>query len=914
MRHLPAAILVALIALPGLAAEPADLEFVEKRVRPVLADNCFACHGPAKQKSGLRIDSRAAMLKGGDSGPALIPKDPDNSLLIQAVRHKGDLKMPPMKPQLSQLQITDLVEWVRRGAPWPETSALPKLADTTKHWAFQPVSDPAPPRVKDASWVRTSIDRFILAKLEERSLTPSPTADKRTLIRRVTFDLTGLPPTPEEIDAFLNDNSPGAFATVVDRLLASPAYGERWARYWLDVARFADTKGYVFLQDGNFPWAYTYRDYVIRALNADLPIDRFILEQLAADHLVTANDRRALTALGFLTLGGRFMNNPHDILDDQIDVVTRGLMGLTVTCARCHDHKFDPISQKDYYALYGVFASCTDPEVPPLFEDPPKTPAYEAFQKELASREKKLDDFINSQYEQMIKGAKERVAEYWLAVHAQSQHPTQDEFMLISDGPDINPTMLKRWRAQLDHARRQHDPVLAPWIAFAALPEKEFAAKAKELALGWFFKPEVAKPINPIVLHALAGKPPATLAEAVKRYGELLNDADHLWAEARKRDPKVMALSDPAFEQLRQVFHGFGAAPNVPRAVLNDLALFPDRASQGKLQEFRKAVEQWRISGTGAPPRAHAVVDRPQPLEPHVFLRGNPNQHGPAVPRRMPALLNTVAPEPFHTGSGRLELARAIVDPRNPLTARVFVNRVWQQHFGEGLVRTPADFGLRSDPPSHPELLDHLATNFMRGGWSLKRLHREILLSATYQQQSADRAELSKNDPENRWLGRMNRHRLDFEETRDALLAVAGRLDHRVSGPSAKDIVAAQSTRRTLYGFVDRLQVPALYRAFDFPSPDATSAHRDETTIPQQALFLMNSPFVIERARDLARRSQGGGDMYTRVKDLYRLCFGRSPSTEEVELARQFLGNGSPAAWERFAQALLATDEFVFLD
>jgi hypothetical protein len=376
-------------------------------------------------------------------------------------------------------------------------------------------------------------------------------------------------------------------------------------------------------------------------------------------------------------------------------------------------------------------------------------------------------------------------------------------------------------------------------------------------------------------------------------------------------DTTRSCLPDPALEQLRQVFHGPGAAPNLPLAQIDDLELFPDRPAQAKLQELRKAVEKWRIEGKGAPPRAHALVDLPRPLEPRVFLRGNPNQPGPAAVRKMPGVVAPQAP-PFHDGSGRLELAGDIVDPSNPLTARVFVNRVWLHHFGEGLVRTPGDFGLRGEPPTHPELLDYLANEFVRGGWSIKHLHRLILLSASYQQSCAAANAL---DPENRLLGHANRRRLDFEATRDALLAVAGRMDAKIGGPSARELLAPASTRRTLYGFVDRLQVPGLFRSFDFPSPDATSPQRDLTTTPPQALFLMNSPFVVECARGLARHVAVHADFKVRTEQMYLICFGRRPSLPELVLVSEFFSHETgPAVWERFAQALLETNEFVFVD
>jgi hypothetical protein len=903
------------------SSSASEAELFEKRVRPVLVEQCVGCHGPKKQRGGLRLDSREALLRGGDNGPVVKPGDPDNSPLIQAVRRNDELKMPPKTP-LKPDAVAALAEWVKRGAVWPaERSAGRDDAEAWKrHWAFQPVRDPALPVVRRQDWVRTSIDRFILAKLEERGLTPSAPADRRTLLRRATFDLIGLPPTPAEIAAFEADPSSDAFAKVVDRLLASPHYGERWGRYWLDVARYADTKGYVFFEEADYPWAWTYRDYVIRAFNEDLPYDQFIVQQLAADQLPLGADKRPLTAMGFLTLGGHFMSNPHDIIDDRIDVVTRGLLGLTVSCARCHDHKFDPIPTKDYYSLYGVFASSIEPMDPPLFANPPKTPQYEAFRKELAKREKALADFVRGKYEQVVESARTRVADYLLAAQAMRDQPRTDDFMIIADGNDLNPTMLVRWQAHLRRTRQKHDPVFAPWHLFAALPEKDFAAKARDLSAQLGKGSVPSGRINPLVARTFADNPPASMKDVAGRYGELLNGMEKLWREAERQAARLKCppetLLAPAAPELRQVFHGPAAPPDVPRNLLNELDLLPDRPSQDQLQKLRKEVEKWRVEGPGAPPRAHILTDAPAPYEPYVFLRGNPNNHGPSVRRQFLGMLAGPNPQPFQHGSGRLELARAITDRNNPLTARVLVNRIWLHHFGKGLVGTPSDLGLRSDPPTHPELLDHLATMFVKDGWSIKKLHRLILLSAVYQQQSDDRPDCRRVDPENALLGKMNRRRLDFEAMRDALLAVSGRIDRTQGGPSVKDIQGS-SGRRTVYAFLDRLHVPGLFRTFDFPFPDASSPRRDTTTIPQQALFLMNNPFVLECARRLVQLPEIAAekDCVRRVDRLYRRLYGRGPTTDEVSLAREFTGGGMETSrWVRYAQGLLMANEFAFVD
>jgi mono/diheme cytochrome c family protein len=919
------------LALAAVAAGPEPrpiapqaAEFFERKVRPILVENCVACHGPERQKAGLRLDSGPGMLKGSEAGPVVNPGDLDGSPLIEAIRRTGPSPMPPKKP-LSSQAVADLTTWVKMGAPWPEPTTKPvdaAAASWRTHWAFQPVKDPAPPAVRQADWPRTAVDRFVLAALEARGLGPSPAADKRTLIRRATFDLIGLPPTPEELDAFVQDEAPDAFARVVDRLLASPHYGERWGRYWLDVARYADTKGYVFFEDAAFPWAYTYRDYVIRALNDDVPYNQFVVEQLAADRLPLGSDKRALRALGFLSLGGRFMNNVHDVIDDRIDVVTRGLLGLTVTCARCHDHKFDPIPTRDYYALYGVFASSVEPGVPPLFTDPPDTKEFATFEAELRKREHALESFVAAKHAELVDGARTRAAEYLLAAQAALGQPTTEEFMLIADGGDLNPTMIVRWRGLLERTRRRYDAVFAPWHALAALSESGFAAQAAGLCRHWRNHPDPARPINAVVLQELLARPPQSLADVARIYARLLRGSEKMAAEAAARTASMgtapRPLPYPGLEELSQVFRAADSPPNLPLDPVGQLGLLPDRPSQATFQELRKAVESWRASGKGAPPRAMSLEDTPEPVEPRVFLRGNPNHLGERVPRRFLSALSSSSPVSFHDGSGRLELARAIADRDNPLTARVLVNRVWMHHLGAPLVRTPSDFGLRSDPPSHPGLLDHLAAAFMNEGWSIKKLHRRIMLSHTYQQASDDRDPCRKVDPENLLLWKYARRRLDFEATRDTLLAVSGRLNHTIGGPSDKDLTSPFSTRRTLYGFVDRLNLPGLYRTFDFPDPNATSPKRDPTTVAPQALFLMNHPFVLTVAKGVLSRPEIAGepDLHRRVGRLYRLLYQRSPNADEVRLAEQFVASEHPVpeAWAKYVHALLIANEFVFVD
>jgi len=926
MRFVLTSILV-LLAASTAGAEapkitPQQAEFFETHIRPVLVERCFECHGPQKQRAGLRVDSRELLLQGSENGTVVVPGDPTKSLLIRVIQHSTTPKMPP-RDKLPPAAIDALSTWVKMGLPWPGKTAFNvavKNDDAGKrHWAFQPVKLPPSPVEGVGPAVRgdaslSPVDLFIVDALSRKGLKLSPPADRRTLIRRATFDLIGLPPTPDEVAAFLADNTPQAFARVVDRLLASPHYGERWGRHWLDVARYSDTKGYVFFEENEYPWAHTYRDYVIRAFNDDVPFDQFILHQLAADQLVEPGKSESwpLAAMGFLTVGGRFMNNKHDIIDDRIDVVTRGLMGLTVTCARCHDHKYDPVPTGDYYSLYGVFASCYEPPVPPLFAPPPTTEAYLKFDNELKAREKNLTDFVQAKHSELVNGAKKRVAEYLLAAEMLRDQPDTQDFMLLSNTEDLNPTMIRRWKGFLDRTEKQHHPVFAPWHAFAALKEMEFVEKAAGVCASL----EQGR-INPLVAKAFVTVP-KSLKEVAERYSQLLNDVE-------KRAPSPLPLSpggrgegvrEEADAELHAVFHAADAPPNIKVPPLGDLALLPDRPSQAKLKELLKSLEEWRGKGAGAVPRAMVLHDLPTPVQPRVFRRGNPGNPGDVVARQFPAVLAGEKRQPFKNGSGRLELARAIVDPRNPLTARVIANRIWLHHFGAGLVRTPSDFGLRSDPPSHPELLDYLAGTFVSTGWSVKRLHRLIMLSQVYQQQSADRPEGLASDPENRLFWKMNRQRLDFETLRDSFLATADQLDHSIGGAAVKNIMAADAKRRTLYGFIDRLNLATLYRTFDFPSPDATSPERSVTTVPQQALFLMNNPFAIACARNVLNRRDLVGAMTTeaKVERLYQVMYGRNPTAAELQLGSQFNAQGDAASWQRYVQALLLSNEFCFVD
>jgi hypothetical protein len=939
MQRTPASLSILSIALfvcawQLTAAEPqpdsASLDFFEKHVRPVLVTHCLECHGEKKQESNLRLDSRDAVLKGGDLGPAAIPGKPAESHLVQAVKRDGDLQMPPVAP-LKPAEVEALAQWVELGLPWPEKSALIRAEDAWRsHWAFQKVvQSPLPAAAAEhAFWQQTSVDPFILEKQLAAGLSPSPPADRRTLLRRASFDLTGLPPSFEEVTAFEQDVSADAYERQIDRLLASPRHGERWARHWLDVARYADNKGYVFFEEKNYPWSYTYRDYVVRSFNEDKPYDRFVLEQLAADQLELGHDQRPLTALGFLTIGGHFMGNVHDLTDDRIDVITRGLMGLTVSCARCHDHKYDPIPQADYYSLYGVLRSCQEPLVPPEFTPPPAEERYEYFAMELAARNGRLEKFVRDKHAALVGGARTRVAEYLLAANAEKKNPTED-FMLLADPGDLNPDMITRYRVYLEKTEAQPHPVWLPWHLLAAIPDAQFSEQAPA-AIAAMAKGEtpagekLPAAVHPLVLRELTDKPPQSLADVAARYGELFKRIDDAWQMAIKSCaeqglPLPSGFTDAVDEALRHELYGEEVPANLPLIFgWGFLSLLPDRESQGQYEKLLKDVEQWLMSGPAAPPRAMVLLDGER-YDPRIFLRGNPHRPGESVPRQFVAIASQDR-QPFTAGSGRLEMARAVVSPDNPLTARVFVNRLWLHHFGAGLVRTPSDFGLRSEPPSHPELLDYLASRFVEGGWGMKRMQRWMVCSATYRQGAGEGGEKSEvggqKDPENRLLSRTSRQRLDFESMRDAILLAAGQLDSTLGGPPVH-LLGSFSRRRSLYAYLDRQDLPGLLSTFDFPSPSATSPQRETTTVPPQALYFMNGPFVAEAtARLLARPEIAAADNTPdRIARLYEAILARQPTGEEQQLAAAFLGD-APAAesWQQLVQALLMTNEFVFVD
>ena len=947
---------VAFLALPGPAAlhaenAPDGAEFFEKRIRPLLVERCYKCHSQQSEtlKGELWLDSAAGLAKGGAHGPVIVPGDPSKSRLIEAVSYENpDLQMPP-KEKLAPSQIADLVQWVKKGAPDPRFSATgthstPKAGVVKDFWSFHPPQLPAIPKIKLRPWPQTPVDHFILARLESNGLAPAPPATKYQLIRRATYDLTGLPPTAEEVEAFLGDSGRDAFTRLVNRLLDSPRYGERWGRFWLDLARYSDTKGYVYdREERRFVHSTSYRDWVIRAFNEDMPYDQFLRWQLAGDRLLPQSDPAApasenLAAMGFLTLGRRFLGVTHDIIDDRIDVVTRTTMGLTASCARCHDHKFDPIPTRDYYSLYGIFNGSREKLVP-LPRPSNASPALDEFYRGLKERETKLDQTFAAKCAEASARLRGRVSEYLEALLEVEKLPSE-EFYTIMAADDLNPVIARQWQSYLYQRRERFDPVFAPWTAFSALPERNFEQEAPTVWAS--LEKNSPRPLNPLVAGLFSGRAPTTMHQVAQRYGKLFAALDQKVREylkagggglASQQTPEAGSGLTAPEEELRQVLYGPESPVNIPSGPIVDVEWFFDENSRVELAKLQAEIERWIIASPAAPAYAVILEDRPAQKNGRVFIRGNPSHKGDEVPRLFLPSFPAASPPAVKNGSGRLEMAEAITGTNNPLTARVLVNRVWLHHFGAGLVKTPSDFGTRSEAPSHPELLDYLAVRFMADGWSMKKLHRLIMLSAVYQQSSGEearpgplagengprekkgvappRGRLTRpppqanpatgiapgTDPENLLLGRMNRIRLDFEAFRDALLAVTGELDLAEGGKPVDLFSRPYATRRTVYGLVDRQFLPGILRTFDFANPDVHSPKRHDTTVPQQALFLMNHPFILDRARALSARADTPcpSTPEEKIARLYRRVYQRAPSPAELAAGLAFIEKSGPS-------------------
>jgi hypothetical protein len=828
---------LAVLALLSLAAAGKDAVFFETRIRPLLAKHCYSCHGQTEM-AGLRLDSRERILRGGKSGPALVLGKADESLLLQAVEHRNaKLKMPPGR-KLEDKEIADLRTWVTDGAVWPEERGGGEKA----LWSLRPVKKPA----------GGSIDEFVLAKLRTEGLEQGPLADKRMLLRRATFDLTGLPPGPEEITAFLADDTPGAFAKVVDRLLASPRYGERWARYWLDVARYSDGAQGA-RDDTPFPNAWRYRDWVVQALNGDLPYNEFVRAQIAADLLP---GRKHLPALGFETIG--------ESDNDRVDVTTRAFLGFTVGCAQCHNHKFDPIPTKDYYSLLGVFKSSKVDEHPLV--DAAVVKKYRDATAALAEKKEEVNHFLDQQTKLVVDVLATRTADYLMAVWTGQ------------GGEDLDAETLGRWKKFLGKAKKDH-PFFAPWFGHegrGAAVEMQAAVRAV------IAEKKAVDDRNYVKVGGIEG-----MKDTGKVIGTLVDalpiERFYFWRDMASRPYKVEDLNFAG----GVYFYG-------PKEV----GRFLDPRTKAYLDALQTEVKELTAAVPPAYPFVHVLHDSDKPANTKIAIRGNAENLGEEAPRRFLSALCEGEPEPFQQGSGRLELANAIASASNPLTARVIVNRLWAGHFGEGLVRTASNFGQLGERPTHPELLDYLAARLVESGWSLKTMHREMMLSRTYQLASD-----SKKETENRLLWRANvRERLDFEALRDSILAVAGTLDLTVGGASAP--LQDTFTRRTLYATVSRSQPDRTMALFDFPDANASSESRIVTVGPMQRLFFMNSPFVAVQAKVLGTRIQKMG-----IPAAYELLYGRPATAEEIRLGEAFVG-GDAAKWAQYAQVLLTAAEF----
>lgn len=758
------------------------------------------------------------------------------------------------------------------------------MAAADTHWAFAPLTKPEVPSIDVRSG--NEVDSFILNNLQIHGLAPNDPADKRSLIRRVTYNLTGLPPTFTEVQSFLADESPEAYEKVVDRLLASPAYGERWARHWLDVARYADTKGRPNFRDGNrYSYAHTYRDYVIEALNEDKPYDQFILEQIAADQLDLGDENGELAALGFLTLGKLLAKD--ELIDDQIDVITRGLQALTVTCARCHDHKFDPIPTSDYYSLHGIFNSTETPEEEdlPIIRYPKNKADYQSYLAVAAKIQKRIDKIANRIIDDWL--LKERLnAGVFLNIIEEAKTIEDDlsvtgDFTVFAQTNDVSPQILRLWIEYLDTEEGRSHPVLKDWFEKYADSDRE---------------------------------------DGVRYYKELFKNA--LNEELEGYEDARAFLADP------------GSPLNPDREVIREDWLARKIREPENAGDIMKERDELEWTHPGTPYRAHVVADVAEPKDSPVYMRGNAASPGEIVPRQYLEVLSRGNRKQYTKGSGRLELAQEIANPNNPLTARVFVNRVWGWHMGTPFVNTPSDFGVRTPEPVQIDLLNWLAASFLESGWSIKTLHKWIVLSNTYRQSSKPNPESVTVDPENSLWHHFPKARLDFESMRDTMLKVSGNLDPKMGGVQ-EDILDPVSNRRTVYSFFDRSEPAGVFQAFDHPSPSATAPGRFETIVPQQALFMLNSPFTIRQAKFLANRisMEAGTDAENRIRQYYQVVFQREATDVEIQTGIEYIAKteASPRSmaarmeadpkaqeplkpWELYAQALLSSNELLFLD
>ena len=931
------AVVLASFTLPLIAQDQA--EFFEKKIRPLLSASCAGCHNPKTKTAGLDLSTGEGFMAGGAGGTLINTSNPTDSRLLKVTSYDETLKMPP-QGKLSAEQLQDLATWVKAGAAWPGVDAT-KMAPPTgkmitrkhgsafsdaekKFWAFQPVQTPKAPSVQSTAWPKSPIDNFILAGLEAKGLKPSAPAGKLALLRRVTFDLTGLPPTEAEISAFLADSSSAAFAKVVDRLLESPRYGERWGRHWLDVSRYADSTGND--EDHRYPYAWRYRDYVIDSYNKDVPYNQFVREQLAGDLLPSPDggqiNKRGRIATGFLALGAKAIAQQdkkkmlYDVYDEQVDVTSKAFLGLTMSCSRCHDHKFDPILQRDYYSMIGFFANTksfkdAETHVSKLLYLPLVPPAeYKKYQDHLdkvSAKKLEMEDVVEGEKERLAKELTPRLADYMLAAKTVATGAAK--------------------AADVAKEKNLDEPILEKWVKYQQFD--------------WRQKPH---------LEAWSKATPETIAAVARTYQE------NYAAQLVKWDAKIARWRENARKMLKEM-----DMPPPPRPEFNaeeDGFFFDIYFERGgpfaiseRDQEKRFSVdakaamarlkleqEELKKNGPPEPDMACGVEDASSAVKQQLFIRGDYNSLGEETPRAYPTILTKGGDVmPGDKGSGRLALADWIAGQSNPLTARVMANRIWQRHFGEGIVRTPDNFGKMGERPTHPELLDYLASSFVDNGWSVKKFHRQILLTAAYQMSSAPSPAALEKDPENRLLSHFNRRRLDVEEIRDGLLAVDGSLDYEMGGTMQKGVGTDGENsqdrlsvnpdklkRRTVYVPLRRANLPALLNLFDFGDATTTTGKRAVTNVAPQALFMLNSEFLSERSANLAAQVlKLKASPSERMEIIYLRTLNRQPEAGEVDSALTYLDayqqkfpgeKAETAAWQSLVRALMASNDFVYVD
>ena len=919
VQRLPFVLAFLLAALQPAAAQtvnPGATDFFENRIRPILANNCFGCHTNS-QLGGLRLDTLGGMKKGGKRGPAIAPGDPDNSLLIKAVRQTDpNLKMP-YGGKLKASEIADLEAWVKAGAVWPASTASAVTSskdgkyvitpERRNFWSFLPLHNPPVPEVKDAKWPKTPIDRFVLAALEKENIKPVGPATKHDLLRRAYLDLTGLPPTPADYAAFEKDNSPEAFAKVVDRLLASPRYGERWGRIWLDVARYGEDD-YRSLNPNPrgyrpYPNAWAYRDWVVRAFNDDLPYDQFVKAQLAGDLMDPAVRHKMLPATGFLGLGPWYYDNGSnevtraDERHDRVDAVTRGFLGLTVQCARCHDHKYDPIPQSDYYALAGVFFNT-------IYEEYPQAP------KKVVDDFKKIEDAIDEKQKVLEELQKDLTGELARSLSLQTSNYLMGVWEVTGKQ--------KKEMPQVVNDRRLDYELFDRWIKYMAKPTTKYHNKDEWQAMmkkGGGTKQDATKLAEKFQQDIVD----VTVADdAIEEENRIITDKDVDGDKPKKRTDKpsnfvsnkdfnpgallrLKSLPEDQFAFYTEIFvrelkdnDDPNANPDFdPRKIPPGVLAFrgwglesrigPDgqarlKSLQDDLAALKKKIDPYY-------PFIHGVKDSEKPVNIQLAIRGNPENLGAEVPRHFLSVFCEGDPTPLSQGSGRLQLAELIL--KQPIAMRVIVNRIWKADFGTGIVDTPSNFGFGGERPTDPELLEYLASEFVSNGMSIKKLQREIMLSAVYQLSTADDKLASEKDSGNRLYWRASRKRMDAEELRDSILYVAGDLDDSLGGPS-KDLTP-DFHRRTIYGQVSRYKLDAYLQLFDFPPPNISAEKRFTTTVPLQRLFLMNSDFVQLEAEALYKRAAAEPDNRARIRKLYNVVYGRDPKESEIQIALDYL-------------------------